>query len=138
MICVKPKDLEDLIEHLSQFIQKNNVIVSFAAGVKTSSLRDFFKSKLSFVRLMPNLSIKYGESITAVYSDNFSEKEKHNLKKNFSFFGSFVWLNREEEIDFYTAFFGGGPAYICYFLDCLQKILYKKKINKKKPPQVSF
>ena len=85
MICVKPKDLEDLIEHLSQFIQKNNVIVSFAAGVKTSSLRDFFKSKLSFVRLMPNLSIKYGESITAVYSDNFSEKEKHNLKKIFLF-----------------------------------------------------
>ena len=51
---------------------------------------------------MPNLSIKYGESITAVYSDNFSEKEKHNLKKNFFWFICLV--KNEEEIDFYTAF----------------------------------
>ena len=57
---------------------------------------------------MPNLSIKYGESITAVYSSNFSQEEKKKLISIFSFFGSFVWLKNEEEIDFFTAFFGGG------------------------------
>ena len=52
---------------------------------------------------MPNLSIKYGESVTAVYSVNLSDKERRNLNF-FSFFGTLVWLKKEEEIDFFTAF----------------------------------
>ena len=120
-----------IIQTINQFTQNNNVIVSCVAGVKTSSLKIFFNSKLSIVRIMPNLSIKYGQSVTAVYSINFSEKQKKSLKEFFSFFGSFIWLKKEEEIDFFTAFFGGGPAYVCYFLGCLQKILTRQKINKK-------
>ena len=45
---------------------------------------------------------------------NVLEKEK-KINNFFTFFGSFVWLKNEEEIDFFTAFFGGGPAYISYF-----------------------
>ena len=70
---------------------------------KTKSIRYFlllFKLIiLSIVRFMPNLSIKYGESITAVYSDNLSAKEKKNIEK-FSFFGTLIWLKKEEEINF--------------------------------------
>ena len=131
ILCVKPLDLEKLSKQLNQFTQNNNVIVSCVAGVTTLSLKKIFNSKLSIVRIMPNLSIKYGQSVTAVYSTNFSEKQKKSLKEFFSFFGSFIWLKKEEEIDFFTAFFGGGPAYVCYFLRCLQKILIRQKINKK-------
>ena len=56
----------------------------------------------------------------------------------FSFFGSFVWLKNEEEIDFFTAFFGGGPAYIAFFLKCLQNVLKKKKINKQNSLKLIF
>tara|TARA_Y100000994_G_C15590879_1_gene400569 strand:- start:248 stop:862 length:615 start_codon:yes stop_codon:yes gene_type:complete len=130
MICVKPKDLQKLIKQLNKYIQKSNIIISFVAGIKTSSLKNFFSSKPLIVRFMPNLSIKYGESVTAVYSENLSVKEKKNLKI-FSFFGILLWLKKEEEIDFFTAFFGGGPAYICYFFQCLQNMLEKKNIKKK-------
>ena len=76
ILCVKPLDLEKLSKQLNQFTQNNNVIVSCVAGVTTLSLKNFFNSKLSIVRIMPNLSIKYGQSVTAVYSTNFSEKQK--------------------------------------------------------------
>ena len=77
---------------------------------------------------MPNLSIKYGESITAVYSDNFSEKEKHNLKKIFLFLVPLIWLNREEEIDFYTAFFWWRTSiYLLFFQLSSKNIIQKKK-----------
>ena len=39
-------------------------------------------------------------------------------------------VKREEEIDFYSIF-GGGPAYICYFLKCFKNILDTKKNIKK-------
>ena len=47
----------------------------------------------------------------------------------FGFFGTMVWLKKEEDIDFFTAFFGGGPAYISLILEHLQNILKKKKIT---------
>ena len=30
------------------------------------------------------------------------------IRKNFSFLGNFVWLDKEDEMNFFTAFFGGG------------------------------
>ncbi len=138
MLCVKPKDLEKLVQQLNNFIKKKKIIISFIAGVNVSSISNLFNFKSSIVRFMPNLSIKYGESITAVYSSNFSQEEKKKLISIFSFFGSFVWLKNEEEIDFFTAFFGGGPAYIAFFLKCLQNVLKKKKINKQNSLKLIF
>ena len=129
LICVKPIDLEILAKQLHFLVQNNNIIISFVAGLTTFSLKKKISPRLPLVRLMPNLSIKYGESVTAVYSVNLSDKERRNLNF-FSFFDTLVWLKKEEEIDFFTAFFGGGPAYICYFLKCFQNILEKKKIKK--------
>ena len=34
-------------------------------------------------------------------------------------------------MDFFTAFFGGGPAYLSFFFETLSKILIKKGFNKK-------
>ena len=79
MLCVKPKDLEKLVQQLNNFIKKKKIIISFIAGVNVSSISNLFNFKSSIVRFMPNLSIKYGESITAVYSSNFSQEEKKNL-----------------------------------------------------------
>ena len=137
MICVKPADLKKLTEKLHHLIKTKNIIISLVAGTKIPTLKKLMSSKLSIVRFMPNLSIKYGESITAVYSDNLSAKEKKNIEK-FSFFGTLIWLKKEEEINFFTAFFGGGPAYFCYFFQCLQNILEKKKINKQKARELTI
>ena len=40
-----------------------------------------------------------------------------------------IWLNKESDIDFITAFFGGAPAYFFLFLEKLKKILERKKIT---------
>ena len=77
LICVKPKDLEKLIKQLNNFIKKKNIIISFIAGINASSISNLFNFKLSIVRFMPNLSIKYGESITAVYSKRFGKGKKN-------------------------------------------------------------
>ena len=46
-----------------------------------------------------------------------------------------MWLDKEDEMNFFTAFFGGGPAYICYFIKILDEILlangFKNKETKK-------
>ena len=138
MICVKPQDIKKLIKQLNEFIKLSNTVISFVAGIKVSSLSKSFHMKLSILRFMPNLSIRYGKSITAVYSSNVLEKEKKKINNFFTFFGSFIWVSNEEEINFFTAFFGGGPAYISYFLKCLQNILKEKKINNQNSLKLIF
>ena len=85
MICVKPADLKKLTEKLHHLIKTKNIIISLVAGTKIPTLKKLMSSKLSIVRFMPNLSIKYGESITAVYSDNLSSKGKEKYRKIFVF-----------------------------------------------------
>ena len=87
--------------------------------------------KLSILRFMPNLSIRYGKSITAVYSTNVLEKEKKKISNFFTFFGSFIWVRNEEDINFFSAFFGGGPAYFFYILDCFNEIIKKKGFSER-------
>ena len=129
MICVKPKDTHHLLNILKDYINKSTTIISFVAGIKLKTIKTNLGLKNRVIRFMPNLSIKYGQSITAVYSNNIVSKEKIKISDYFGFFGTIVWLKKEEDIDFFTAFFGGGPAYISLILEHLHNILKKRKIK---------
>ena len=52
---------------------------------------------------------------------------KFKFEKLFSFFGYFVWLKNENDFDFFTAMFGGGPAYFLYIMSCFNEISKKNK-----------
>ena len=54
---------------------------------------------------------------------NTTENDIENLTK---YFGETIWLDKESDINFITAFFGGGPAYFFLFLKTLTEILHKK------------
>ena len=77
---------------------------------------------------MPNLSIKYGESVTAVYSVNLSDKERRNL--NFFLFGTLVWLKKEEEIDFFHSIFWRRSGLYLLLFKMFPEYIREKK-NKK-------
>ena len=100
MICVKPQDLEKLTKQLNGFIKSSNTIISFVAGIKVSSLSKSFHLKLSILRFMPNLSIRYGKSITAVYSTNVLEKEKKKLMIFLHFLGHLSGLAMKRKLIF--------------------------------------
>ena len=78
---------------------------------------------------MPNILIEVGESATGIFTDLVDEKKKINLIKDFSFFGYLKWLSKEDEMDLFTSLYGGGPAYIFYFLECLVKISEKSGLD---------
>ena len=129
MICVKPKDTYRLLSTLKNYISDGTIIISFVAGVKLKTIRSNLGLKNRVIRFMPNISIKYGQSITAVYSNRIVSREKTKITNFFGFFGALVWLKKEQDINFFTAFFGGGPAYISLILEYLQNILKKKNIK---------
>ena len=131
MLCIKPQQVLAVLRIISQKTKKKIKIISFVAGLKEKKIRSFFDHKIEVIRIMPNLLLKVRKSTTAIFSSNLSVYEIGRVEKKFSFFGRLIWLKKENEIDFFTAFFGGAPAYLSFFFEILSKILVKKGFNKK-------
>ena len=129
-LCIKPQQVLSVLRILSKNNKQKIKIISFVAGLKDKKIRSFFSHKIEVIRMMPNLLLKIQKSTTGVFSYNLSTPEKKKIEKEFSFFGRLIWLKKENQIDFFTAFFGGGPAYLSFFFEVLSKILIKKGFDK--------
>ncbi len=138
LLCIKPQHANEILKIISQKIEQKIKIISFVAGLKDKKVRSFFSHNIEVIRIMPNLLLKVNKSTTGTFSNNLSIYEKGKIEKEFSFFGKLIWLKEESQMDFFTAFFGGGPAYLCFFFEILSKILLKKGFNKKLSNELVF
>ena len=123
ILCVKPKDVKGLLSDCKNFLNQDHILISFVAGLLEQQITSIIQKQTKIIRLMPNLLAKIKKSSTGAFSKSLSLEEKRLIQKTFSFLGNFVWLDKEDEMNFFTAFFGGGPAYICYFIKILDEIL---------------
>ena len=131
MICVKPKDINVLLNEIKNFLKKKNILISFAAGLDVKKICRALDQKLRIIRLMPNILVKVEKSSTGAYK-NFNDNGIENIiEKDFNFFGMFTWFKKEEQINFFTALYGGGPAYVCFFFQCLFNISKKNGLGPK-------
>ena len=46
-----------------------------------------------------------------------------------SFFGYFIELKSESDFNYFTAIYGGGPAYFLYIMKCFNELSQKKISN---------
>ena len=125
MICVKPNDSKKVISEIKTYCNKKHVILSFIAGLEIKTIAKWIVSKNLIIRIMPNIFISSNNSSTAVYAKNLNTNMKNKIVRDFSEFGDIIWVKKEEKIDFFTAMFGGGPAYFFYILSCFNKIIKK-------------
>ena len=119
MICVKPADSSKILNEIKSFCCKNHLVISFVAGLRTTTISKLILSKSSVIRIMPNIFISSNNSASAVYSKDLKANLKKKITRDFKNFGKIVWVDHEKKIDFFTAMFGGGPAYFFYILDSL-------------------
>ena len=131
LLCIKPQQALEILKIISKKKNQKIKIISFVAGLKEKKIQSFFDYKVEVIRIMPNLLLKVNKSTTGIFSSNLSVSEKKKIENNFSFFGRLIWLKKENQMDFFTAFFGGGPAYLGFFFEILSKILIKRGFNKK-------
>ena len=125
MICVKPNDSKKVISEIKNYCNKKHVILSFIAGLEIKTISKWIVYNNSILRIMPNIFISSNNSSTAVYGKNLNTNIKNKIVRDFSEFGEIIWVKKEEKIDFFTAMFGGGPAYFFYILNCFNKIIKK-------------
>tara|TARA_B100000886_G_scaffold317842_1_gene257395 strand:- start:12 stop:815 length:804 start_codon:yes stop_codon:yes gene_type:complete len=128
LLCIKPVDAINLLKQLKQIDCKESMIISFVAGLTMKKIEEMVDVK-SVIRIMPNIFIEVQESATAIISNSKIKNLRKKIASDFSFFGSLIWLNKEEKIDFFTALYGGGPAYFFYFLNILVNLSQQNNIS---------
>ncbi len=125
-ICVKPQDVEAVIEELKA-APKEKVFISIAAGVPTKRFTDKIKG-IKIARLMPSMNCQVNEMVSAVYfSQNIDGKERQYLKSLLDSVGKSFELP-EDKFDEFTAL-SCSVAFYAYIIDLFSKEAEKHGIK---------
>ena len=119
---VKPQVLKAAIEEIRDTLKNREdrfVIISMAAGVKISTITEFFGFNLPVIRIMPNTPVSVGEGMVLYTANSLvSDGEKEDFLKILSCAGKLDCLN-ENLIDAGCALSGCGPAFVDLFIEAL-------------------
>ena len=121
VLAVKPQQLRDLAIFLGGQLQ-HQLIVSIAAGVRTTDLSRWLGGYHHIVRVMPNTPAQILMGISALYAmPKVTELQRHQANDLLQAVGETLWLSDEAKMDAVTAISGSGPAYVFYMIEALQK-----------------
>ncbi|MEM3955228.1 MAG: pyrroline-5-carboxylate reductase [Candidatus Bathyarchaeia archaeon] len=110
ILCVKPKDVEDLLKEVNEEI-KGKILVSVAASVPINFLRRVAQGAKIF-RAMPNLAVLVREAFIALSADqNVSQEDIEVVTKVLGSLGRIQMVD-ETNMDAITALNGCAPAYM--------------------------
>ncbi|XOV91391.1 MAG: pyrroline-5-carboxylate reductase [Bacteroidota bacterium] len=70
VLCVQPKQVNQVIQELNAQLTENHIIVSVITGIAIDEIRNELKLDLPVIRAMPNTAIGIGESMTCIASKN--------------------------------------------------------------------
>ena len=132
ILAVKPNQIKSICYKInSLIIEKKDlpVIISIAAGVTTTSIKDYIiqenlshlQNFLNIYRAMPNLCASNGDSITGLFGSSVSDatNTKNTVSEIFSSVGEILWVKKEADLNIVTAISGSGPAYIFYIMEVM-------------------
>ena len=132
ILAVKPNQIKSICNEInSLIIEKKDlpVVISIAAGVTTTSIKDYIiqenlshlQNFLNIYRAMPNLCASNGDSITGLFGSSVSDitNSKNTVSKIFNSVGEILWVKKEADLNIVTAISGSGPAYIFYIMEVM-------------------
>lgn len=121
VLATKPQVLADVCRDLAADIQDTKpLILSIAAGVRSSDIEDWLGGELAVVRGMPNQPAFLGLGVSALFAnDNCSDADRNLATSVMQAVGKVVHVNAETDIDSVTAISGSGPAYFYLLIDMM-------------------
>ena len=118
VLAVKPQVIPAVLELLKGRL-KGKLIVSIAAGIKTSFIEDILGADTRVVRVMPNTPALVLEGASAIApGKSATEKDLDLVKEMLEAVGVCIIVD-ETKMDAVTGLSGSGPAYVYQFIEAL-------------------
>jgi pyrroline-5-carboxylate reductase len=111
VITVKPQDVETLLGQIQDRVSAQHLVVSFAAGVRTSFVEKHLASGVPVVRVMSNVAVLVDEAMSVVAAGSHAEDKHLSMSEELLGYVGRVIRLPEVHLDAITATSGSGPAY---------------------------
>jgi pyrroline-5-carboxylate reductase len=111
VLTVKPQDMEALLGQIGEHVRKDQLVISFAAGIRTTFIEHLLRQEAPVVRVMSNVPVLVDEAMSVVSPG--SRAEDGHLAVAEELLGAVGRVIRLPEVhqDAVTATSGSGPAY---------------------------
>jgi pyrroline-5-carboxylate reductase len=111
VLMVKPQDMERLLEQVTEHVAGRHLVISFAAGIRTSFIERRLPDDVPVVRVMSNVPVLVDEAMSVVSPGRRAE-DKHLAvaEELLGYVGKVIRLPEKHQ-DAVTATSGSGPAY---------------------------
>jgi pyrroline-5-carboxylate reductase len=113
VVALKPQETAAVLTALGPLLRTQRpLLLSVAAGVRTSTLEACCGAGVPVVRAMPNRPALVGAGATALYAPPSVGGELRAAAERIArAVGEVVWVPEEDQLDVVTALSGSGPAY---------------------------
>jgi pyrroline-5-carboxylate reductase len=119
VLCVKPQDMDALVEEVRDHVVAGNTVVSLAAGITTAHLEALLPEGTSVVRVMPNTPALVDQGMAGVSPGRHCTEEHVAEAEALLRSCGLVVRLAEKHLDAVTAISGSGPAYIFYVVEAM-------------------
>jgi pyrroline-5-carboxylate reductase len=123
VLAVKPQILQNVCQDLASTVQQTKpLIISVAAGIRSSAIDSWLGNNIAIVRTMPNTPALIQTGATGLFANSaVSEEQKSQAEHIMRAAGLTVWVNEEQQLDSVTALSGSGPAYYFLFMEAMEQ-----------------
>jgi len=111
VLMAKPQDMEVLLEQIRGEVTPDHLIVSFAAGLRTSFAQKHLPDGVPVVRVMSNVPVMVDEAMSVIAAGSHAEDKHLALVEELLAYVGRVLRLKEVHMDAVTATSGSGPAY---------------------------
>jgi pyrroline-5-carboxylate reductase len=111
VLMVKPQDMAALLEQVADRITPRHLVVSFAAGIRTSFVERRLAPDVPVVRVMSNVAVLVDEAMSVVAAGSHAEDKHLAVAEELLGYVGRVLRLKESHLDAITATSGSGPAY---------------------------
>lgn len=123
ILAVKPAQIKTVAQQIApQLPAQPPLIISIAAGIRTTTLQQWLGQNSPIVRAMPNTPALINVGATGLFANAaVSPSQKALASRILQAVGLTVWVNDEAQMDAVTALSGSGPAYFFLFMEFLEQ-----------------
>jgi pyrroline-5-carboxylate reductase len=111
VLMAKPQDMDILLSQIREHVTPDDVVISFAAGIRTSFVEKHLPDDVPVVRVMSNVPVMVDEAMSVIATGRHAEERHLAVAEEILGYVGKVLRLKEQHLDAVTATSGSGPAY---------------------------
>jgi pyrroline-5-carboxylate reductase len=111
VLMAKPQDIETMLGQIKDVVTSEHLVISFAAGVRTSFVESKLPPGIPVVRVMSNVPVMVDEAMSVISAGSSAEDKHLAVAEELLGYVGRVLRIKEKHLDAVTATSGSGPAY---------------------------